>query len=274
MIESTMVRRARRCLKIGVRFASQAVCSVGTVSVLATAPAAGQTTPPSVDTSAHRLALDGTRIHASQRTYRLVLTDTAVRSLGEIEFQVAESQHGGAPAWVLTRLGAQGVNAVAESLFVARATLRPLHWRAAQGPARLAAEFVGDSVFGAMTSPLGKQNIVLRNRGDLLVSVGAVDALLEAVPLRQGWSDSITVLVVDPAGSIAVPATIAVVGDERLVLLSGDFDCWLVQLETERGVERLWVSKKDQTVVRSEQSLPQLGGAMLDRVLIRSGPPS
>jgi hypothetical protein len=133
---------------------------------------------------------------------------------------------------------------------------------------------VGDSVFGAMTSPLGKQNIVLRNRGDLLVSVGAVDALLEAVPLRQGWSDSITVLVVDPAGSIAVPATIAVVGDERLVLLSGDFDCWLVQLETERGVERLWVSKKDQTVVRSEQSLPQLGGAILDRILIRSGPPT
>jgi hypothetical protein len=218
----------------------------------------------------HRLALDGTRLHASRRIYRFVLTDTSVRSLGEVESRVAESQHGGVPAWVITRIGAQGVNAVSESLFVSRSALRPLHWSAIQGRARLAAEFVGDSIFGAMTSPLGKQNIVLRNRGDLLVSVGAADAMLEVLPLQLGWTDSATVLMVDPGGSIAIPATVSVVGEERLVLLSGDFECWVVQLETERGVERLWVNKRDQMVVRSEQPLPQFGGAMLDRVLVRT----
>ena len=242
--------------------------------LLAANRAHGQTTQPLRDSSAHRLSIDASRLHASRRAYRLVLTDTSVRSLGEIESQVAESQHGGVSAWVLTRAGSQGVNAVVESLFVSRSTLRPLHWSATQGPARLAAEFVGDSIFGAMTSPLGRQNIVLRNRGDLLVNVGAVDAMLETLPLRDGWSDSATVLIVDPGGSAAVPVALSVVGEERIVLLSGDFECWVVQLESERGVERFWVTKREQVVVRSEQPLPQLGGAMLDRVLLRTDPPA
>jgi hypothetical protein len=265
-----MSRPAARLATLAVRSARLMSCCAGILSLLAGTGADAQSATPAGDAAVHRLALDGARLHASRRIYRFVLTDTSVRSLGEMESRVAESQHGGVSAWVITRIGAQGVNAVSESLFVSRSAVRPLHWSAIQGRARLAAEFVGDSIFGAMTSPLGKQNIVLRNRGDVLVGTGAVDALLEVVPLQLGWADSATVLVVDPGGSVTIPATVSVVGEERLVLLSGDFDCWVVQLETERGVERLWVNKRDQMVVRSEQPLPQLGGAMLDRVLVRT----
>ena len=265
-----MNKRAARLTAIAMRVVRCLIGCASIVAALAGNRALAQSTTPAGDATVHRLALDGTRLHASRRIYRFVLTDTSVRSLGEVESRVAESQHGGAPAWAITRIGVQGVNAVSESLFVSRSALRPLHWSAIQGRARLAAEFVGDSIFGAMTSPLGRQNIVLRNRGDLLVGVGAADALLEVVPLQLGWTDSATVLMVDPGGSIAIPATVSVVGEERLVLLSGDFECWVVQLETERGVERLWVNKRDQMVVRSEQPLPQLGGAILDRVLVRT----
>jgi hypothetical protein len=134
----------------------------------------------------------------------------------------------------------------------------------------LAAEFTPDTVFGAMTSPLGKQTLIVANRPDLLVNTMAVDAVLGSLPLAAGWRDSATVLIVDAGGSAMAPAWLTVEGDEHVVVPAGEYDCWIVSLETERGSERLWVSKQGQLVVRSEEVLPQLGGATLQRVLVQT----
>jgi hypothetical protein len=55
---------------------------------------------------------------------------------------------------------------------------------------------------------------------------------------------------------------------------AGDFDCWIVSLETERGSERVWVTKQGQIVVRAEQVLPDLAGAVITRVLVQSDTPA
>src|SRR5689334_1416215 len=68
------------------------------VAALAGSRALAQSATAAGEAATHRLVLDGTRLHASHRVYRFVLTDTSVRSLGEVESRVAESQHGGVTA--------------------------------------------------------------------------------------------------------------------------------------------------------------------------------
>ena len=230
----------------------------------AAAPTSVRVVPPT-----HRLTLDTTRLRPARLSYRTsVVKDSVASFSGEMQVVIADAQYAGAPAWLLAQSGMQGVAMATDSLLVSRAELRPLHWTASRGVSRIAVEFTTDTIFGAMSSPLGRQNIVMPNRGDLLVNVAAVDLVLAALPLDIGWTDSASVLVVDAGGSVTATATLAVDGEERVLAPAGEYDCWVVSLETERGSARYWVSKDARVVVRSEQVLPQLGGALLTRELL------
>ena len=223
------------------------------------------------DTSVHRLPIDSTRLQPGHFVYRSVLLrDSSTTIIGDQQFVISPMDYAGTPAWLLARNGAQGVAMASDSLVVRRADLRPLHWSSTLGVARLAAEFTPDTVFGAMTSPLGKQTLIIPNRADLLVNPMAVDAVLAAVPLAAAWRDSASMLVVDAGGTAIAPATLEVEGEEHVVVPAGEYDCWIVSVGTERGAERLWVAKQGQLVVRAEQVLPQLGGAILQRTLVQT----
>ena len=245
-------------------------------TLVAMAASGAQGSPPAGaaqqrDTVTHRLGVDATHIQPAQFLYRLTLQrDSTTTPLGDQRFVITTLDYAGTPALLLARDGMQGVAVTGDSLVVRRDDLRPLHWIDVHGLARVAAEFTADSMFGAMTSPLGKQNVVLPNRGDLLVNTMAVDAVVSSLPLAAAWRDSATLLVIDAGGGVLTPATLAVEGEEHVTVPAGDFDCWVVSVEGERGAERVWVSKQSRVVVRAEQVLPQLGGATLARVLVQS----
>lgn len=249
---------------------------VALAAVRGEAQAAPATAPPAVhDTTLHKLALDATKVQSMQSAYRLLMVrDTVSSPIGEQQFGITTMDYAGTPALMLARSGTQGVTTVSDSLVVRRDDLRPLHWIASQGVAHIAVELTPDSVYGAMTSPLGKQNVVLPNRGDLLVSTMGVDVVVSAVPLSSSWRDSANVLLIDSGGAAEVPVTLAVEGEEHVTVPAGDFDCWIVGVETERASERLWVTKQGQIVVRAEQILPELDGSVLTRVLLRTDNPA
>src|SRR5205823_13447210 len=90
-------------------------------------------------------------------------------------------------------------------------------WSSALGVARLGTEFVGDSIYGAMISPTGKQNIVAAGRIDLLVAGSMVETVIPLLPLTANWSDSVSVLSVDLAATRVIPGEIAVVGEEEFL---------------------------------------------------------
>ncbi|MFL5616639.1 MAG: hypothetical protein ACJ796_23435 [Gemmatimonadaceae bacterium] len=228
--------------------------------------------PTRSDTVAvHRLPIDASKIQPGRFSYRLLITrDTVVSPIGDQESTISTLDYAGTPAFILVRGGQQGVTTTTDSLTIRRADLQPLHWIASQGVARVAAEFTSDTIFGAMTSPLGKQTIVLPNRGDVLVNVMSVDATLAALPLTATWRDSATMLVVDAGGTALTPVSLAVEGEEHITVPAGEFDCWIVGIETERASARFWVTKQGQVVARSEQPMPQLDGATLTRVLVQT----
>ena len=220
------------------------------------------------DSVLHRLPIDGARLRAGRLVYRTALVKDSVASFSaDLQVDVAETQYAGAAGWLFTQVGQQGTSMFSDSLIVSRSELRPLHWTAALGAARLAAEFTPDTIFGAMSSPLGRQNIVIGNRADLLPNMTSVDMVLTSLPLSLGWRDSIHVLVVDAGGAAITMGALAVEGEEHIIVPAGEYDCWVVSLETERGAARYWVSKESPLVIRSEQVLPQLNGAVLSREL-------
>ena len=224
---------------------------------------------------AHRLTLDATKIQPARFEYRLTLAhDTIVTQMGDQSVAISTLEYAGTPALLLARAGTEGVASVSDSLVVRRDDLRPLHWIAAHGVARVAAEFTADSIYGASSSPLGRLNVVLPNRADLLVNSAAVDAALASLPLTAAFRDSAQMLVVDAGGATLTPVSIAIEGEEHITVPAGEFDCWIVSLETERASARLWVTKVGQVVARSEQILPELESALLTRVLVHTDSPA
>ena len=238
--------------------------------------AAAPVTPPtSHDSSAHQLNVDASRIQPARFSYRLqIVRDTVTTLIGDQESSITAQDYAGTPAFLLARSGMQGVAATADSLVVRRDNLRPLHWIASHGAARAAVEFTPDSVFGAMTSPLGKQNVVLPNRADLLANAMAMDVVIGALPLGAAWRDSATMIVIDAGGSAITPVSLSVEGEEKITVPAGEFDCWIVSIESERASARLWLTKQGQIVVRSEQILPDVGGATLTRMLVQTDSPA
>jgi hypothetical protein len=151
-----------------------------------------------------------------------------------------------------------------ESLYVAP-DLRPLHWSSVLGPARLGAEFVGDSIYGAMTSPTGKQNIVAVGRPDLLVSAAMVEALLPLLPLTSTWTDSVGVLSVDLATTRIIAAELAAVGVEDLLVDSSSTrPTWVVTLRAGQLSVLYWVDRDTGAVLRVQQPLSAHTGTELE----------
>lgn len=226
----------------------------------------------SVAAPIHRLPIDTSRLRAFHRAYDMVVRgrDSAV-TIGVREIDVTPASYSGSPAWLIseTRTGAV---ASAESLFVAP-DLRPLHWAATQGLARVGAEFVGDSIYGAVTTPMFKQNIVSDSRADLVVSAAMVELLLPALPLSVMWTDSLTVLQIDAVTHQLSAADIAVIGEEEIAgdsasHVPGDSvpvtSAWVVALRTPVAHTLYWVSKIDGTVLRVLQPVPPHVGTDLE----------
>ena len=212
----------------------------------------------------HLLALDISRVQPFQRTYDMVvrLRDSAV-VIGQRDIALSGSAYSGAPAWLLVETRTGLVPSV-ESLYVAP-DLRPLHWSSALGEARIGAEFVGDTIYGAATMQAAKQNLVLNSRPDLLVSSSMLETLLPLLPLTSNWADSVGVLGVDLSASQVVAAELAVVAEEDVAIdSSSSRPTWVIALRSGPHHVLVWVDKESGAVLKSQQSLPAHVGSELE----------
>jgi hypothetical protein len=217
------------------------------------------------------LPTDSARVTPYQRSYEMLVEDgDSTVLIGQRTVTLTAATYNGDSAWLLTETRT-GIVPAAESLFLAR-TLRPLHWSAVVGAGHLAAEFVGDSIYGATSGPAGKHNIVMQREPDLLVSAAMVEAVLAALPLAMDFHDSVTVLDVSLAVSRTTPAEIAVVGEEDLQESNGARPCWVVALREDQRQALYWVEKASGITLQMQQPLPAHVGRRLDyRFIDESG---
>ena len=222
------------------------------------------------DTVVQHMRLNVPALRPSELVYETSLErDASTIPLGTRTVSVSQSSVAGTPAWLLleTRTG-DGIPA-ADSLFADLATLQPVHWSSTLGQAKLAAEFRGDTVYAGMSAPPGRRSMVASVPARTLVSAAMLETVLRLLPLQQAWEDSTTTLSLSLGGLTVYPTRIAVIGEERVHVGAGDFDCWIVSVHSDVSRGLYWVAKQDPIVVRNTLDVPTLGGAQLVSSLAR-----
>lgn len=234
------------------------------LSLLAQAALSAKAQDTTAAAPVHGLTLDTSRVHPFRRVYDILLRHAdSTDTIGTREIDVQPSVYASAPAWLITETRTGAVPAL-DSMFVGL-DLRPLHWSSTQGLARLALEFVGDSIYGAATTPAAKQNVVLVGRRDLLASQAQMDVAIAALPLAPGWTDSASVLTVDAVSHALELATVTVVGEEELRTDStAATPVFVVALRAENANSLYWVDRSDGIIRRVMQSVPAHLGTALE----------
>lgn len=212
----------------------------------------------------HVLALDALRVQPFRRTYDVLVQDAdSVRVISQRQVSLEAARYDGADAWLLVE-SRTGTVASAESLYVAL-DVRPLHWSSTLGPARLAAEFVGDSILGAAIVARSRQNLALAGKPDLLVTAAMVEAILGLLPLDSAWSDSASVLSVTVAQGFVRPAELRVVAQGDLPVDSSTVrPTWVVALSAEGREILYWVDRETRAVLRAQQRVAAHVGSLLE----------
>lgn len=212
----------------------------------------------------HVLPMDTARIHPFRRMYDMIVhTRDSTVLLGQREVSLEQTSHANAPAWRIVEMRS-GIVPASETLYVSTG-MRPLQWYAAQGAARIGVSFVGDTVFGAVSAPSGRQQVVIAGAPDLIVSQAMLEATMPLLPLSPDWSDSAGVLAVDMSGGSVVRAELTVIGEEDVRLDSLVARAvWVVALRAEMRTVLLWIDKETGEPLRVQQPLPTHVGTLLE----------
>ena len=223
-----------------------------------------------VDTTTHRPRVDVSPLRPSQFVYLTTLErDASTVSLGTRTVTVSQATYAAAPAWLLVEERAGDGIPSEDSLFADVGALRPVHWSATTGGAHIALEFRGDSAFGGTGSPAGRRSITLAVPPGTMVSGALLETMLRLLPLQTAWEDSMPVLQVGVGSNSVLAARIAVIGEDRVRVPAGTFDCWVVSVHADQTKGLYWVTKSDPIVVRSTLDVPMMGGAQLVSALDR-----
>ncbi|HTK47499.1 MAG TPA: hypothetical protein VL328_05900 [Gemmatimonadaceae bacterium] len=237
------------------RLALAALClSAGTLSAQVPSSTPEGVTAPGADTLMPFVRPPGASLRAGRWSYRLTRQENgAATPLGVRTVEVSETLLAGAPAWLIAEQRTGTVVPTSDSLWLARESLAPLRWLAAIDRTRLAASFTADSVFGALQSYRGRSSFASPVPSDALITPGMVERFVELLPIGSGYAASASLLLLDWGTPRVLPADLVVERDERIHAGGRDVECWVVALSAGSVSERLWVSKQDRRVVRTEQ---------------------
>jgi hypothetical protein len=239
-------------------------------SAFAQASTATPTAPPLT-------TINGDALRPGVHGYRIQWIDSQGRAvpLGEGTIRIVDAVVDGTPAWRVEHIArlieAGGQRRTEqETLYVSRRELRPLTRVVQVIPYRrfsqitIRQRFVGDSVLGEMTTDGGVRRPIARRLSPTFgpyLSDALAPFVLEGVPLSSRWRASVSIVgwAVVP-NDVFFPATLEVLGEDRLSTTSGVFDCW--KLRAIAGPERRieWVRKSDGIALRALDEVPSAKG--------------
>jgi hypothetical protein len=246
--------------------AANALLALAALAIASAVPAQ----VPTTDSTPRRFRLDASVLRPGQFVYETSLERNSTTTvLGVRTVTVARTTYNATPAWLLLETRSNDGIPTADSLFTDIAGLHPLHWSSTQGLSRLGAEFRGDTAFGATSAPSSRRSIIAVVPSGTMVSSAMLETALRLLSLQTGWEDSTTVLSITLSSTAIVQTRLSVIGEDRIRVPAGTFDCWVVAVHADAARGLYWVTKQDPQVVRSALDVPTLGGAQLVSALTR-----
>lgn len=242
----------------------------GFIALCVSATSHAQTVVP--DGLVRRPRFEPAALRPGQFVYQTTLErDAGTTILGTRTVSTSIASYAGTPAWLLLETRFGDGTPYTDSLFADLSGLRPMHWSAMLGASRLAAEFRGDTVFGMTSAPAGRRSMIGAIPNGAIVSTAMLETVLRLLPLQIAYEDSATIVSVTLGSNASLPTRFAVIGEDRVRVPAGTFDCWVVSVRAEAGRSLYWVTKRDPIVVRAALDVPTMGGAQLIYALTRIG---
>ena len=245
-------------LHVAAAFVAGLCASAGASAQVPTPPAPIPVPlPTTLDSVASFEHPNGSLMRAASLTYDLSLLRQSgpPTSLGTRTVDISEAMLGGTPAWLIAEARRGTAVETTDSVYLVRADLTPERWASTIGRAQLGASFSRDSIFGAVDTYQGRASFALAFPPNALLSAGMVERVIELLPLRAGYRASATLVLIEGAQARLVPAELSVDREERIQLGDHAVECWLVALRAGALEERLWVTKEQSRVGRTEQAL-------------------
>ncbi len=225
--------------------------------------------------------VDGSRLKPGHFIFERRLVDSAGRSKttsrGVVD--IALASYDGLPAW---RLAQSWTDSIVEldTIFVDHDNLRPIGRVSRVRPYLSYAEivvrqhFVGDSVLGWMHTDRTFGRPIRRRlppaSGPYLSSEALAPFFLETVNLTTGWRGTLSIVGWAVVQNDAYfPVALRVVGDERITVPGGTFDCWRIAIASGNASVDFWVRKSDGLGIRTRKRSRSLPGGVEEVVYMR-----
>lgn len=212
-------------------------------------------------------------MHPIKWVYALALqTGGTPERVGFRTLQVSSATFRGRPAWLVVDSRQMHELVQAESVYVAKADLAPLHRVEHTATGRSVTEFTRDSIRTTFDDDSAGHAVVsTRNEPGVIPTMEVLEALLGMSPLSADWSASARLAAIGRDGGGIVPVSTRTTGAEQVAIPDGAFDAWLVVLRVGKGEERIWVRKSDGVVVKEEIPVIGMPGARLEQLLALGG---
>jgi hypothetical protein len=234
--------------------------------------------PLQADSSAPPLILDGGRLRPDVVRYARFerVGGDARRRIGTESIELTEARIEGRAAWRVVQRRQIADTQRVETLYADRATLQILGRTIRVQPymhylgITVRQRVVGDSLTGWMQTDSGLGRPIARHlspRSGPYLSDALAPVLLGATTLGPGWRGQMSILgwaVRD--GDVSFPARLRVVGEERVRVPAGTFECWKIAVDASVGMQTYWVRQSDGVGVRA---LLEREGAVRELVLTR-----
>lgn len=224
------------------------------------APVPGPTPPAAVPAVSPSLLAraNADRLRAGKITYAVRLMGTGLpHRLGFRTLELTESTYEGSPAWLLVDAREMATVTLAESLYVTRTDLAPLHRVSHATGNDVSAEYGSDSIRVDFAGSDGEARVAMANEPGLLANLYLVELLIGASPVDSNWSATARLAAVGRDGKGIVPIEAHTVGREQVAAPDGEFDCWVVLVSMGQSEQRYWVRASDGVVIK--QRIPVIG---------------
>ncbi|MGH7669826.1 MAG: hypothetical protein ACRENQ_10075 [Gemmatimonadaceae bacterium] len=191
--------------------------------------------------------------------------------IGFRTLSLTDTTYDGTPAWLVIDSRQMHTVTYAESLYVARADLRPMYRIEHTPEGQTVSRFAADSIRTVFDDDSGHVAVSIRNTPGALPTLYLIEGLVAASSLGPTWAASARMTAIDKHESGVVPLALRTVGEATIGVPDGAFDAWVVSLQLGTSEETFWVRKSDGVVLREHLPVVGMNGATVELLLGLNG---
>jgi hypothetical protein len=203
-----------------------------------------------------------------------LFSEGQAHKLGFRTLELSETSYEGKPVWLLAESRKVNTVELAESLYVSKASLEPVHRVVHTADMDVTTHYTRDSILTSFEGDSGGGvRVAVPNERNLVGNIYWIEPLLASLPLAPGWKGSATTVFVGPHDHGRVVMQLAVIGQDSVLAPDGNFDCWKLALQVGETEEHLWVRKADRVLIKEDTPVAGIAAAKVELLIAQGQAP-